>query len=126
MVPVAVNGSGQPAPNDQMFPWMAVDPSGNLQAIWFDNRNDPGNTLIETFQGVSTDGGQTWANRRISTAPWDPNASFFSSGAFVGDYNGLAVSPAATYPVWTDGRDSPGPPHGDTDIWTNVELGTPP
>jgi hypothetical protein len=126
MVPVAVNGSGQPAHNDQMFPWMAVDPSGHLQAIWFDNRNDPANRLIETFQGVSTDGGQTWANRRISTTPWDPNESFFSSGAFVGDYNGLAASPDATYPVWTDGRDSPGPPNGDTDIWTNVELGTPP
>ena len=26
------------------------------------------------------------------------------------------------YPVWTDGRNTPGPPNGDTDIWTNTEV----
>ena len=70
---------------------MDVDPDGDLHAIWFDNRNDPENLLIETFQGDSTDGGATWANRNISTASWNPNLSFFSSGAFVGDYNGIAA-----------------------------------
>jgi hypothetical protein len=28
------------------------------------------------------------------------------------------------YPIWTDGRDTPGTPLGQTDIWTNVELNT--
>jgi hypothetical protein len=27
------------------------------------------------------------------------------------------------YPVWTDGRNSPGKPLGQTDIFTNVEIG---
>lgn len=122
MKTVSVGSAGQPAAEDQFFPWMDVDPRGNLHAIWFDNRNDPGNELIETFQGDSGEGARNWANRDISTHSWDPNLSFFSSGAFAGDYNGLAAGNGVIYPVWTDGRNSPGPPHGDTDIWTNVEL----
>jgi len=122
MTTVSVTGTGAPAPRDQFLPWMDVDPEGNLHAIWFDNRNDPGNVLIQTFQGDSTDGGTTWANRNISSSVWNPNTSFFSSGAFAGDYNGIASPEGVIYPIWTDGRNSPGPPNGDTDIWTNVEF----
>jgi hypothetical protein len=119
---VSVTPSGEPAPNDQFLPWMDVDPEGNLHAIWFDNRNDPGNLLIQTFQGDSTNGGTTWDNHNISTSNWNPNLSFFSSGSFAGDYNGLASPEGVIYPIWTDGRNSPGPPNGDTDIWSNVEF----
>jgi BNR/Asp-box repeat protein len=122
MTTVSVNGSGQPAPEDQFFPWMDVDSEGNLHAIWFDNRNDPGNLLIQTFQGDSTDGGTTWNNHNISTQNWNPNLGFFSSGSFIGDYNGFAIGGGYAYPVWTDGRNTPGPPNGQTDIWTNVEA----
>jgi hypothetical protein len=121
MTTVSVTGSGKPAPKDQFLPWMDVDLAGNLHAIWFDNRNDPQNLLIQTFQGDSTDGGATWDNHNISTQNWDPNRSFFSSGAFAGDYNGIAAGNGVLYPVWTDGRNTPGPPNGQTDIWTNVE-----
>jgi hypothetical protein len=124
METVSVNGSGEPARNDQFFPWMDVDPDGNLHAIWFDNRRDPGNVRIRTFQGFSADAGTTWSNVNISTRSWDPNQAFFDSGAFIGDYNGLAVGDGVIYPIWTDGRDSPGSPQGQTDIWTNVELNT--
>jgi hypothetical protein len=124
MKTVSVNGSGNPARNDQFFPWMDVDPQGNLHAIWFDNRQDPGNVRIRTFQGYSADGGATWSNVNISTKSWDPNEGFFTSGSFIGDYNGLAVGNGVIYPIWTDGRDSPGAPQGQTDIWTNVELNT--
>ncbi len=120
---VAVDGSGGPARNDQFFPWMDVDPQGNLHAIWFDNRNAPKNVRIETFQGSSGIGGQNWTNTDISTKSWNPNQSFFSSGAFFGDYNGLAVGNGVMYPIWTDGRNTPGAPLGQTDIWTNVEDG---
>jgi hypothetical protein len=121
---VSVDGSGNPARNDQFFPWMDVDPQGNLHAIWYDNRQDPGNVRIRTFQGYSADGGTHWSNVNISTKSWDPNQSFFASGSFIGDYNGLAVGDGVIYPVWTDGRDTPGAPQGQTDIWTNVELNT--
>ena len=64
---VAVTPSGDAAPSDQFFPWLAVDGStGDVFAVWFDQRNDPTNDLIETFVGESTDGGQTWTNVRVS------------------------------------------------------------
>jgi hypothetical protein len=114
---------GNPAPHDQMLPWMAVDENGQTHIIWFDNRNDPSNVLIETFRVVTSDTTDFSANEDISTQSWDPNESFFSSGAFVGDYNGLAAgvnSAVVEYPVWTDGRNTPGSSEGlgQTDIYT--------
>jgi hypothetical protein len=121
---VARTITGGPAPNDQFFPWMDVDPQGRLHAIWFDNRKSPRNTTITTWQGSAGIGGANWKNHDISTEPWNPNLSFFSSGAFVGDYNGFAAGGDVMYPLWTDGRNTPGPPLGQTDIYTNVELNT--
>jgi len=120
---ISITATGSPAPNDQFFPWIAADERGRLHAIWFDNRNDPDNRLIETFQAFSADDGATWTNFDISTQPWDGSESFFDCGCFIGDYNGLAASSQVIYPVWTDGRNSPGRPMGDTNIFTNVEIG---
>ena len=88
---------------------MDVDPQGDLHAIWFDNRNDPGNLLIETFQGDSTDGGASWPNDDISTASWNPNRSFFGSGAFIGDYNGIAAGRGSDLPDLDRRPQQPGP-----------------
>ena len=117
---VAVTKSGKPAPNDQFFPWMDVNSSGKLRAIWFDNRDAPNNIGIETFEGRSGLKGRNWSNDDISTKRWNPNKSFFDSGAFIGDYNGFTIGGDVEYPLWTDGRNTPGPPLGQTDIFTNV------
>jgi len=118
---ITVTPSGDPAPHDQFFPWLAVDETdGHIHAVWYDNRNDPGNKLIETFVGVSTDGGDTWTNVNVSDVAWNPDKAFFTCGCFIGDYNGVAVGHPFLYPVWTDGRNSPGQPLGQTDIFTDV------
>jgi hypothetical protein len=121
---VSVDGRGNPARNNQFFPWLAVDQSGRFHAIWFDRRFDPNNHDIDTGQAMSIDDGLSWRNRRISTESWDPDLGFFKSGAFIGDYNGLAASDQVIYPVWTDGRDSAIEETGigETDIFTNVEI----
>jgi hypothetical protein len=120
---VSVTGGGAPAPKDQYFPWLAVHPdSGDTHVIWYDNRNDPGNVLIETFSVETADTTDFTANENISTVPWNPNISFFGSGAFIGDYNGLASADGdVDYPVWADGRNTPPPATGrpgQTDIFT--------
>ncbi|HYV02131.1 MAG TPA: sialidase family protein, partial [Actinomycetota bacterium] len=112
---LSVTGTGQPADNDQFFPWIDSDPAGNLVAIWYDRRRDPGNTLVDTWQAVSSDDGLTWRSRRITTQAWD--SILFD---FIGDYIGVAAGTAAIYPVWTDGRDLTF--KGETDIFTNVEI----
>lgn len=116
--------NGDPAQNDQFFVWLDSDPAGNLHAIWLDNRRDPANHNIDTYQALSVDDGSTWRNFRISTESWDPDRGFFQSGAFIGDYVGLAAASNVIYPTWPDGRasaiDRTGV--GETDIFTNVEL----
>jgi hypothetical protein len=120
---LSVGPGGQPAPNDQFFPWAAADQKGKFYAIWFDRRLDPANHDIDTWQAESTSDGRSWKSFRISTRSWNPDLGFFSSGAFIGDYNGLAASTTAVYPVWTDGRNSAIEQTGigETDIFTNVE-----
>jgi len=117
-----VGGGG--ARNDQFFPWVDSNPAGDLYAIWFDRRRDPANHDIDTWQAVSTDDGRSWRTFRISTRAWNPDEGFFASGAFIGDYNGIAANNRAVYPVWTDGRNSNFGQNGvgETDIFTNVEL----
>jgi hypothetical protein len=120
--PISVDASGAAAPGDQWFPALGTDSQGNYFAIWQDNRNSASGALTETFQGMSSDGGGTWQNVDISSVPFDPRKSFFSCGCFIGDYNQVAVSDAVIYPLWTDGRDSPPKPAGDSNIWSNVEI----
>lgn len=117
-------GSIAPARNDQFFPWVAFSPDGTFYAIWQDCRRDPGNHDIDTFQARSTDDAQTFSNYRISTRSWDPDLGFFTSGSFIGDYNGLAASDEVVYPVWTDGRSNAieRTGIGETDIFTDVEI----
>ena len=116
--------NGQPARNNQFFPWIAATPSGKFVAIWLDRRQDPGNHDIGTFQAWSNDDGATWRNRRISTETWDPDLGFFTSGAFIGDYSGLTANDQVIYASWTDGRDSniEQTGVGETDVFTDVQI----
>ncbi len=120
---LSTTSSGQPAPNDQFFPWAASDESGRFYVIWFDRRLDPANVRINTWQAVSDNDAASFSSAKISSQDWDPNLGFFTSGAFIGDYNGLAASTDAVYAVWTDGRnDSIGQTGlGETDIFTKVQ-----
>lgn len=119
---VSVDAKGRLAKNDQFFSWVTSDSSGKFHAIWLDNREDPGNKLIDTWQATSTDNGKTWANSRLSTVQWNPDLGFFTSGAFIGDYQGAAAGTNVFYPVWVDGRNTAiaATGIGNTDIFTNA------
>lgn len=115
--------NGSPARNDQFFPWIAAAGNGDLYAQWLDRRLDQRNIRINTWEAWSTNDGRTWHSRRISTGGWNPNKAFFSSGAFIGDYTGIAVSRTNVYPTWPDGRHNAigRTGIGETDIFTDVE-----
>jgi len=122
-IPISLS-NGNPARNNQFFPWIAADQSGRFVAMWLDRRQDPNNHDIGTFETVSRNDGATWPNRRISTATWNPDDGFFASGAFIGDYSGIAANNRVVYPTWTDGRDSAIAVTGigETDVFTDVEI----
>jgi hypothetical protein len=119
---ISLGAGGAPAAKDQFFPSLTSLANGRWIAIWYDRRNDPTNTRIETFQGESADGVH-WTNQDISTTSWNPNLSFFTSGAFIGDYIGVNASSTHIYPTWADGRTTQiqRTGIGNTDIFTNVE-----
>lgn len=112
------------ARNDQFFPWVTVDERGVFHAVWFDRRRDPANRRIDTWYARSTDDARSWTSWRISTESWNPDRGFFTSGAFIGDYNGIAAWRGFVYPVWTDGRNNAitRTGIGETDIFTTVAL----
>jgi hypothetical protein len=120
---LSTGSSGQPADNDQFFPWAASDESGRFYVIWFDRRLDPANVNINTWQAVSKDDAASFSSDKLSIRDWNPNDGFFTSGAFIGDYNGLAASTDAVYAVWTDGRNTAigETGIGETDIFTSVQ-----
>ena len=120
---ISLEGS-RPARNNQFFPWIDATPRGRFVAIWLDRREDPNNHNIGTFQAWSDDNGATWRNRRISTRTWNPDRGFFSTGAFIGDYSGIAAHDKVVYPVWTDGRNSniDETGIGETDVFTDVQI----
>jgi hypothetical protein len=126
-IPISTGRNG-PARFNQFFPWIAADANGRFVAIWHDRRQDPNNHDIGTWEARSTDDGQTWSDFPISSTLWDPDLGFFTSGAFIGDYNGLAVARSGhvIYPAWTDGRDNSlnETGIGETDVFTDVEIGT--
>ena len=119
---LSTGSSGQPAANDQFFPWAASTESGRFYVIWFDRRLDPNNVRINTWQAVSGNDAASFSSAKISSQDWNPNDGFFTSGAFIGDYNALAASDQQVYPVWTDGRDNARGETGigETDIFTDA------
>jgi hypothetical protein len=119
---LSTDSSGRPAANDQFFPWAASTESGRFYVIWFDRRLDPNNVRINTWQAVSGNDAASFSSAKISSLDWDPNDGFFTSGAFIGDYNALAASDQQVYPVWTDGRDNARGDTGigETDIFTDA------
>jgi len=119
---LSTDSAGQPAANDQFFPWASSTESGRFYVMWFDRRLDPANVRINTWQAVSGNDAASFSSAKISSQDWDPNDGFFTSGAFIGDYNALAASDQQVYPVWTDGRDNARGETGigETDIFTDA------
>jgi hypothetical protein len=73
----------------QLFPWVDVDPHGNVNLTFYDCRLDPSNYLLWNWVARSSNGGSKWSEYVVSDAGFD----FGASGAwYLGDYIGLASS----------------------------------
>ncbi len=97
-------------PKSQFLPWLDVDQrSGVVGVVWYDARNDPGNTKVEVFFAASDDGGAGFgANVLVSDAPSDMSQN--NADRYLGnflEYIGLAVFDCVAYPVWSDNSRDP-------------------
>lgn len=79
----------------QFFPWATIDQTtGALYVVFYDRRNYT-DTRTDVYLAVSTDGGQTFTNEKISQSPFRPTAS-----VFFGDYINIAAANGRVYPIW--------------------------
>ncbi|MBI1741743.1 choice-of-anchor D domain-containing protein [Candidatus Acetothermia bacterium] len=103
--PVRVNNDK--TQNDQFFPSVAVADDGTVSVMWYDRRIDPDNFKIDVFRAVSTDGGETFANERVTTEsfgvpPLLPNFNSSVVDCYMGDYNWMTVQGEKFYLSWGD------------------------
>jgi BNR/Asp-box repeat len=111
--PVAIAQAG-----DQFMPWAAYDSSGKLRVGYFDRSYDPANHLYGyTLATETAPGSLTFTHQQVTTALSDPTTndrwfavnvdpSFPFASRFVGDYSGIATTPAHVVAYWTDMREN--------------------
>ncbi|MFN8179259.1 MAG: T9SS type A sorting domain-containing protein [bacterium] len=87
----------------QWFGTMSVSPSGRIDAIWLDTRDNPGTYNSSLYYSFSTDTGLTWsANERLSNA-FDPHLGWPQQDkmgdyfTMVSDEQGFRLAWAATF-----------------------------
>jgi hypothetical protein len=74
---------------------MTVDQStGYLYFVYYDRRNHADETT-DVFLSVSTDGGQSFSDVRISDKPFKPREA-----VFFGDYLNIAAVNGVIRPIW--------------------------
>ncbi|MBX3042931.1 MAG: T9SS type A sorting domain-containing protein [Candidatus Kapabacteria bacterium] len=115
--------------NDQFWQWMSIDPlNGDLSIMYLDSRNDAENIMVECYVSYSSDGGNTWIDRRVSDTQSDLRLNPFSGRSFAGDYSGSAFYDGIIYPSWVDMRNAVFN-ISDSDIFTaiiNIRAPEPP
>lgn len=91
--------------SDQFFPFTTVAPGGRVDVCFQDRRYAPGNALIFTTCAFSQDAGLSFANRQVTTEPFDA-----SNNNFIGDYNWQFSTRQLVMPIFV----GDGVPDGDS------------
>jgi hypothetical protein len=91
---------------DLEMPELVVEPDGSVSVVYMQAVGDP--RTVHAFVARSTDGGRTFTERQVSSAPTDP-VSINNQPAFLthlGDYLGISYNDDGVVAVWQDGRKS--------------------
>ncbi len=105
--PVKVNNDN--SNRQQFFTWMSVDQTnGNLYFVFYDRRRFISDST-DVYLALSTDGGNTFINQRISATPFYPNDQ-----VFFGDYTNITAHDGIVRPIWTRLH------NGQLSVWTDL------
>jgi hypothetical protein len=105
----AIRVNDDPPGKHQFFTWMALDQTnGNLYFVWYDRRNYD-DTQTDVFMAMSTDGGATFTNFKISESPFVP-----ISNVFFGDYTNVTAYDNVVRPIWARLH------NGQLSVWTAI------
>lgn len=92
--PIRVNDD--PPGKQQFFCWMTVDQStGKLWFVFYDRRNY-NDVMTDVYMAVSSDGGESFTNFKISESPFFP-----TEDVFFGDYTNISATNNIVRPIWT-------------------------
>ncbi len=109
--PIRINDDPEHNGADQFHPWIAIDETGVIHAIFYDRRLDQNNWLFDLYYTKSTDGGDTWSvNERITTVSSNPSDARLAG--LIGEYIGLSAWQGEVQMVWTDTR------NGNQDVFS--------
>src|SRR5438045_5523290 len=99
---------------------MSIDPSSGRIDLMSNDRSWSNNALFDVTYLGSTDGGTTWALKRVTKSSWDPSQYGVPSGSgirpFIGDYDGIVSQGGSVGITWT----GPGKTYGA--LPTNLEV----
>ncbi len=95
--------------NDNFMPVLTVWPKGRVNVFFYDRRNDRDNLRIDVYRAVSSDGGATWVNQRVTEESFDlpplnPNFDPLVKACYMGDYNDAVADESGFYMTWGDNR----------------------
>jgi hypothetical protein len=97
--PVRVNDDASQT-NWQWFGTMSVSPTGRIDVIWLDTRDNPGTYLSSLYYSYSLDGGDTWyPNVRLSQS-FNPHLGWPQQQK-MGDYFDMVSDSAGAHLAWT-------------------------
>jgi hypothetical protein len=98
----------------QYWPSIAISELGEIVILYYDTRNTSNNNIIEAYIARSTDGGLTFTNELLSSAPSTTNIP--NGDVRFGDYINVDFHGGKAVPVWTDERAG----GFDMDIYTAI------
>ncbi|MBL6447173.1 exo-alpha-sialidase [Fulvivirga sp. 29W222] len=105
--PVRVNDD---APGKHQFlSWMTMDETSGFIYIVYYDRREHDDLQTDVYLAYSTDGGNSFTNKKISEKPFSPDEE-----NFFGDYTNIAAHDGRIVPMWTRMDD------GQTSIITTV------
>lgn len=91
---------------DDFFPWVNVDPNGNVGVLWYSNTGG----VTDVYIDVSPNGG-TGVDQRVTDVSTNWSAVATDVTPNFGDYINLASSSLGFHALWADGR------NGDPDVY---------
>jgi hypothetical protein len=91
----------------QYMPRLAVNRSGRVDVVFYDRRNDSRDIMTDVYLATSTDGGETFTNRRLTSEPFDSRVGPIVSelhGTDFGTRLGIDSWGNNVVAAWTDTR----------------------
>lgn len=105
--PRRVNDTARRDGTSQYLPKLAVAPSGRLDVVYYDRRQDPKDRMNEVSLQSSTDGGNSFGDRMLlSPVAFDSQVGFGGSRGMpdLGSRLGLVAGDDEVFALWSDTR----------------------